>query len=169
MTWAHLHLALNHFPVVGIPLGVFLLGFALYRRSRDLTLASFWLLAGLALVTLFVYLTGEPAEELVEGLAGVSEPLMERHEAAALAATVATAILGIAAAVGLVRSRGGRSDPRRYATAVLLLALLASGVLAWTANLGGQIRHSEIRSASGELIGNEESSAHPQPTGEDQD
>jgi hypothetical protein len=82
---------------------------------------------------------------------------------------LATAILGVAAAVGLVRSRGGRSAPRRYATAVLLLALLASGVLARTANLGGQIRHSEIRAASGQLIGNEESSAHPQATGEDQD
>ena len=151
MSWAHLHLALNHVPVVGVPLALLLLGFGIVRHSRELTRTSFWLLAGLALVTLLVYLTGEPAEELVEGLAGVSEPVLERHEQAALTATVATAVLGIAAATGLVRSRGGRPDPGRYATAVLLLALLASGVLVWTANLGGQIRHTEIRSGTAEL------------------
>ena len=155
MNWAHLHLALNHVPVVGVPIALLLLGFGITRRSRELTRTSFWLVAGLALVTLLVYLTGEPAEELVEGLAGVSEPVLERHEQAALAAMVATAVLGIAAAIGLIGSRGGRRGPRRYATAVLLLALLASGVLTWTANLGGQIRHSEIRSGTAELGGDE--------------
>ena len=147
MTWAHLHLALNHVPVVGIPVAVLLLGIGMLRRSRELTRTAFWLLAGLALVTVFVYLTGEPAEEMVEGLAGVSEPVLEQHEEAALVATVATAIVGFTATIGLIWSRGGRPGPRRYAILILLLGLVATGVLGWTANLGGQIRHSEIRSA----------------------
>lgn len=80
MTWAHLHLALNHVPVIGILIGLLLLGFGIFRGSRELTRSSFWLLAGLAVITVFVYLTGEPVEEMVEGLPGISERMVEQHE-----------------------------------------------------------------------------------------
>jgi uncharacterized membrane protein len=145
MTWAHLHLALNHVPVVGILLVVLLLAAAVIRRSGELTRASFWLLVVLALITLGVYLTGEPAEELVEGLPGFSEPIVEQHEEAALVATIGMSILGLLAAMGLIRRRAGQ-DSSGYRKTVLLFGLAVGGLLAWTANLGGQIRHTEIRS-----------------------
>src|SRR5215217_3565000 len=37
MTWAHVHLALNHVPVIGLPIAVLLLAWALVRRSAELT------------------------------------------------------------------------------------------------------------------------------------
>ena len=80
-------------------------------------------------------------EEMVEHLSGFSENLVEQHEEAALIATIGLSLLGIAALVGLFY-RGVR---RWYPKAVLLGALLVSGLMAWTANLGGQIRHTEIR------------------------
>src|SRR5688572_22131854 len=160
MSWAHVHLALNHVPVVGILVGLLVLGFGIFRRSRELTRSSFWLLAGLALITVFVYLTGEPAEELVEGLPGISEPLIEQHEEAALVTTVGTTILGLAAMIGLLRERGGRSAGGWYSKSVLLLAFVVTALLGWTANSGGQIRAYEIRSAR-EVVGSE------QPVNED--
>ena len=51
------------------------------RRSAELTRAAFVLLLVLASLTLVVQLTGEPAEELVEGLPGVLDSMVERHEA----------------------------------------------------------------------------------------
>ena len=155
MSWAHIHLALNHVPVVGVLIALLLLGFGVLRRSHELTRSAFWLLAGLALVTVFVYLTGEPAEELVEGLPGVSEPLIEQHEEAALVTTVGTTILGLAAMIGLLRERGGRPAGGWYSKSVLVLAFVVTALLGWTANSGGQIRHSEIRSAR-ELMGSEQ-------------
>jgi uncharacterized membrane protein len=91
-----------------------------------------------------VYLTGEPAEELVERLPGYSEALVEQHETAALIATIGMSLLGIAALIGLLR----RQPRQWYPKAVLLGALLVAGLMAWTANLGGQIRHTEIRTSA---------------------
>jgi hypothetical protein len=91
-------------------------------------------------IAIGVYFTGEPAEELIEHLAGFSEPLVERHEEAALIATIGISILGLSAVAGLTLRVG-----TWYPKAVLLLTLVVAALMGWTANLGGQIRHSEIR------------------------
>ena len=103
----------------------------------------------LAATAVVVYLTGEPAEELIENLPGFSEAIVEEHEEVALIATIGMVVLGLVALVGLIRFRPPRIAPTWYGRGVLLLALLMGGVMVWTANLGGQIRHSEIRSNGG--------------------
>jgi uncharacterized membrane protein len=143
MTWAHVHLALNHVPVIGILFIVLLLGTAVVRGSSELARASYGLIALVAVIAVAVYFTGEPAEELVEKLPGFSESLLDTHEDAALVATVGMSLLGLAAIFGLVRRQ-----PAWYPKAVLALSLLVLVLMGWTANLGGQIRHTEIRSAA---------------------
>ena len=147
MSLVHLHLLLNHVPVVGIVGLVVLFGLAIWRRSGELGKAALGLTVALAVVTVAVHLTGEPAEELVELLPGFDEALVERHEDAAKAATIGMSALGLLAGASLVIYRS-RSLPRRVAVAGLVGAVAVSALLAWTANLGGQIRHTEIRAAS---------------------
>jgi len=149
MSWAHIHLALNHVPVIGLLIALLLLAVATLRRSAELTRVSYALLVLLAATTVVVYLTGEPAEELVENLPGFSEALVEEHEEVALIATIGMGVLGLVALVGLIRFRPPWIAPAWYGRGVLLLALLMGGVMVWTANLGGQIRHSEIRAGIG--------------------
>ena len=143
MNWVHIHLLLNHLPVIGIVLALPILAWGIRKRSQEVMRVAVALLAGLAAVTFAVYFTGEPAEESVEGLAGVADSLIEAHEEAALLATVAFGVLGAVAVGGLIRFRG-RAIPARFATLVLLLGLIPAGLVAWAANLGGQIRHTEI-------------------------
>jgi uncharacterized membrane protein len=145
MSWAHIHLALNHVPVIGLPIVLLLLAWALVRRGPDLLKASFGLLVLLAIVTVIVQLTGEPAEELVEGLPGVLESMVEGHEEAALLGTIGMVAVGGLALFGLWRLRGERTLARRYPAAVLVAGVVVAGTMSWIANLGGQIRHSEIR------------------------
>lgn len=52
-------------------------------------------------------------------------------------------VLGIVSLVGLWLSR--KEVPRWFSTTTLVLALVVTGIMAWTANLGGQINHPEIR------------------------
>ena len=144
MNAAHLHLLLNHAPVIGTVFGILLLAVAVMRRSDELVRVGLGFFALLAVITVVVYLTGGAAEELVENLPGISEALIERHEESALAATIVLAVFGGAAAVGLVAFRR-KPLPRPVGIVALVLSLISVGFMAWTANLGGQIRHTEIR------------------------
>lgn len=142
---AQLHIALNHIAVIGVPLAALVLAGGLLRRSADVTVAGLALLALTAIGVAPAYFTGEGAEEVVEAY-GVDDGVIHEHEEFAEKVAVATGLLGLLAIGALVafRRTGGRALP----TVALGAALLAAGALAWTAHLGGEIRHPEIRPAS---------------------
>lgn len=149
MNQTHLHLLLNHVPVLGTAFGLGLLAFGLGRQSEDLKKAALVVFVLAALLAVPVYLTGEPAEDAVKALPGVSMPLAERHEQAAAVAFTADLVLGAAALAGLLLFRRGKTVPAWFGSLVLVVSLVASGLMAWTASLGGQLRHTEIRSGAG--------------------
>ena len=148
MNLTHLHLLLNHLPVLGTILGLGLLIFALRRHSNDLKRAALGVLLISALTAIPTYLTGEPAEGAVKELTGNSKQFIEPHEKAAGIALGGILLLGAIALVGLVWFRGERFVPSWFTGTVLLGSLIVAGLLGWTANLGGQIHHSEIRASS---------------------
>lgn len=158
MNAAHLHLLLNHLPVVGTLGCVLLLALAAVRGSPELARVSLGLFVLVALAGAAAYLTGEPAEETVEHAAGVSEALIERHQAAALVALVLLSAVGVLSLAELLAFRR-RAVPRAALLVTLLAALLPAAAMAYTANLGGQIRHAEIRSGAPAAV-------HPAEAGE---
>ncbi|MGB7208450.1 MAG: hypothetical protein WBD27_07310 [Pyrinomonadaceae bacterium] len=144
----HIHLLLNHFPVIGTLIGLTLLVLGFVSKSDAIKRASLAVFLGIALLTIPVYLTGEPAEESVERSVGVSKALIEDHEDAAMPALIAMEITGFFALIGLfVSFRAPRFANVSFAAA-LILSLVTFGLMARTANLGGQIRHVEIRSGA---------------------
>lgn len=145
MNPVHLHLVLNHLPVVGAWFTLVLLVVALLKRSEELKRTSLLFAVFVALVALPAYLTGEPAEEAAEKLPGIPEALLERHEEAAQWALTAQLCLGLFALLGLAIFRRGKPVSNRFAGVLLVLMIGAGGLLGWTANLGGQLRHPEIR------------------------
>lgn len=153
MSLVHLHLLLNHLPIVGVPLIAALLMYGMLRRQRDVQRAA---LAGfllLAVLTVPAYLTGEPAEEAIEHAPGVASALIDRHETLATIAMILTAGLGVLSALGLFFSRRDRPVPRILLAGGVTLSLLAIGALIPTGYYGGQIRHEEIRSATAPVQG----------------
>ena len=144
MSSVHFHLLLNHFPVIGTLIVIALLAAAIVRRSNDIAKVSLGFLAALGAISLLVFFTGEPAEEAVENLPGFSEAITERHEEFALAATVVLASVGAFALAILVFLRK-RDIPRWLTVGVFLLSLVGGGMMGYTAMLGGQVRHTEVR------------------------
>jgi uncharacterized membrane protein len=147
MNLTHLHLILNHIPLLGTFFGAALLLLGLIRRSSELKATAMATLVLVAAVTVPVFLTGEPAEEAVGSLAGVSKPLIEKHERAATVALGGTSVLGMVAVAGLVPFFRQRRTPKWIGVTILIGSMGVGGLMAWTATLGGQIRHSEIRTA----------------------
>ena len=148
MNWAHVHLMLNHLPLHGAIAGTVLLGLSIAMKRQAVARAGFVVIVVTAILAGAVYWTGEPTEELVESLPGVSESFIERHEEMALVAAIAAAAVGLFALYGLVALRRGGAP--LIVGIAFLLSLLPFGAMAYTAYLGGQIRHSEIRSDAGE-------------------
>ena len=142
MNWAHIHLMINHFPVIGVIFGFLLLVAAMAKKSEELKKVSLGIFIIMALIAIPVYLTGEPAEEMVEDLAGVSESIIEQHEEMALISLIAVILLGVTATVGLFFFRHSVTIPGWFVVIILILSIIAGGLIGKTANLGGQIRHS---------------------------
>lgn len=146
MNIVHLHLLLNHVPVVGALVSLLLFAATLLMRGAVSTKFALAFTTGIAVIAIAVYFTGGPAEEVVEKLAGVSEKAIDRHEKAAEMTTVATGILGALSLLALVVFRA-KPAPRWVAFAGFAGTVVISALLGWTANLGGQIRHTEIQGA----------------------
>ncbi len=139
-----LHLLTNHVPVIGVLFAALALAAGLVSRSPGLRRFGLLCVIAVALAAVPVYLSGEPAEELLERSVTLPEPIVESHEYAAKVSMIALGLLGALALALHLRSRKRIvSGPE---IAILLVATLgAAGTFAWTAHLGGQIRHSEIR------------------------
>ncbi|MEQ1851158.1 MAG: hypothetical protein ABMA01_06150 [Chthoniobacteraceae bacterium] len=145
MNGAHLHLALNHLPVIGLLFGLGVLFVGRLIRSDVTMRVALWLLVASGLFAIPAYMTGEPAEDIVERLSGISETLVERHEDAASISLAAALVSGVMAGAALFLARGARAVGRVPFIIVSLAAIVAAGSMAWTAKLGGEIHHPEIR------------------------
>lgn len=148
MDGTHIHLLLNHFPIIGTLIATLLLGFAMIRKNHSLRSASQAVMVSMALVAIPVYLTGEPAEESVEDLPGVSESLIESHEDAAKSALIALECAGALCIAAWFTGRNQHSAASAVNIGALGVSIVACALMAYTGNLGGQIRHSEIRSGA---------------------
>ncbi|HUI68644.1 MAG TPA: hypothetical protein VL087_10625 [Nitrospirota bacterium] len=153
MNWAHVHLMINHIPVIGIIGAILMLVYSLIRKSEEVKMVSLDLFAIIALITLAVYLTGGAAEKVVKSLPGVTETYIGRHEESASFTLVLMEILGITSLAGLVLFRRSGVIPKWLVVMVLVLSLITAATASLTANLGGQIRHTEIRDDVGSLAG----------------
>lgn len=150
MDAVYFHLAMNHFPVIASIFGLVILGYGVMRRNDPLTSTGLVIMIVTGLVAIPVYLTGEPAEEVVEGLPGVIETFIESHEDFAKFALTSAIVSGAVSLVALLfsRARFESTVGRVLVWASLFLTIMTVGTMGWTAKLGGVIRHTEIRAAA---------------------
>jgi uncharacterized membrane protein len=143
VNYAHLHLLLNHIPVIGsiIAIGLFLMSF--FGKNEDLRRSSYILFATVALFTIPTFMTGFAAVGMVKG-PGVDD-LVRRHQGSALLSIWFMMILGTLALIGLWQSQTTKHPPRWNVIAVLIFSLMTVGLISRTSNTGGDIRHPEDR------------------------
>lgn len=148
MNGAQLHLTLNHLPVVTSLLTLILLIWAWASKSPDLRKAALSFVILGAIFTIATYLTGEPADQVLEKLPGFSESLVHEHEEAAEFALIVSCVTALAAIASLYFSKSRQKFSSQAFLAVIALTILSSSVFLRTAHLGGLIKHDEIRAAA---------------------
>ncbi len=148
MNLAHLHLLLNHFPIIGTIVGLGLFLISLVGKNDDLKRASLIIFAIMALLSLPAFFSGVGAQGAIQALPGVSEALINRHEGAAILGLFFMEITGALALVGLWQSHKVFRPARWNVMTVLLFSLVTVGLMARVGTTGGDIRHPEISAGS---------------------
>lgn len=144
MNAAGVHLALNNFPPIINFAALVVLVIGMGARSAAVVRTAFALMILAALFAVPTFLTGEPAEELVERIEGVNSIAIHPHEDAGMWALCVLSIEGIAALAALLKWRAGEL-PRWVPIAMLIVCLIGTATVFRTAYLGGKIHHPETR------------------------
>jgi len=147
MDFPHLHLLLNHFPIIGTMLGVGLFLTSIVVKNRDLQISSLVVFVAMALLTIPAFITGVGAQEKIVADGGISNELIQRHEGSAELSVWFMEITGALAVIALWQFVRRRTPARSNTFAILIFSVLTVGLMARTGNTGGEIRHLEIRSA----------------------
>jgi hypothetical protein len=143
----HIHLLLNHFPIIGTLIGGGLFLLSLITNSNDLKRASLVVLLGISLISIPAYMSGNGAQDATKALPGVSKSLVETHEGAAFVAMGFMQVTGAFAWLALWQFRRLARVPKWNLALILLLTAMTFALMARAGNLGGNIRHAEIQSA----------------------
>ncbi len=144
MTWPQIHLALNHFPVIGLMFGILFWIVALARKDRTLQGLALYFFVLVALTTLPLLLSGDPAAKEVKKLPDVSQAFLDAHDEVAEWAIGITCLLGACALGGVIAWRRASQFPRWFLAAVFVLLLVSTASVSYAAYLGGRIHHQEL-------------------------
>ncbi len=144
MDGTHVHLLLNHFPIIGTLIGTLLLIYSFLKKEikiQQISLAIIFVMAALAIP---VFLTGETAEEAVENLPGVMESVIHEHEEASEVAFWVMMATGLLALISIGMQMLETGFAKTLIIITLILSIVSSGLMARAGYLGGQIRHTEL-------------------------
>ncbi len=154
LTAAYTHIVIGHLPVVGLifTLVVTLLG--LFFSDRRLILIGCAFTVVCAIGAVIAYGSGPPAfDQLRGGLDKATVELAEQHAVIGRAAFIGAILAGIVALQGLLRTAADDGPSPWLGRGLAALLIVVAGLMAWTAHLGGGIRHPEARSESERVLG----------------
>jgi uncharacterized membrane protein len=138
---AYLHLLSNHVPILGSLFGILLLVVALVKPNLKTTLSAYLILLVSGIGGIVAYFTGEPAEESIEHVPGISHKLIHVHEEMAENALIFVFLLTAASIIGLWAERAEWKSAKKIELFTLVVGIIAFILFAFTGYLGGHIRH----------------------------
>ncbi len=145
MNDAHLHLALNHLPIILPLVGLLIMLVGLYLKSEILKRAAYFIFIGAALTAITAFNTGEAAEEIVEEIQGIEEHFIEEHEEIAETFAILVYILGGLSLIGLWANWKEKSFSKTISMVTIAFTFVVLFYAKQTGTTGGEIRHTEIR------------------------
>ena len=146
MNNSHLHLVVNHLPIIFPMVGIILLFIGIFTKSEVTKRNAYIIFMLGAITSILAMATGENAEEAIENLPSVSENLIHTHEEAAELFAGLSYVLG-GFSLFAHFSSWKKYSICKFAPYVVGLFAIATLFFAQKAGTtGGEIRHTEIRS-----------------------
>jgi len=145
MNDAHLHMVVNHFPIIGTIFGLGILIVGLFLKNKSIQHTAYVLFAIAAIFGFLSMNTGEVAEELVEELPNVGDEIIHENEEIAEKFVILLYLTGAVALLSLFMSVKNHAKAKFFAYATLILAIGTAVLSKNVGTSGGEIRHTEIR------------------------
>jgi uncharacterized membrane protein len=145
MNDAHLHMVVNHFPIIGIILGFGILVTGIFLKNNSVKNTAYCLFIVGAIFAAVSMATGEGAEEIAENLPSVTDQIIEKHEELAEKLAIVLYALGVISIIGLFLNYKNHSKAIFVAYIAVLVAIAGIFLGKKTGTSGGEIRHTEIR------------------------
>ena len=147
MNIAHIHIVINHLPIVGYFFSIFLITTSLYFRSQEGVIISAVLVMVIsALGALAAYFSGSPSIKQIAGLPGVGHKYINIHYTRAKIAVLFSCLSGLTAITcGIIIIRTDAPVPAYCYALMMISSLITSFAMVFTGNAGGKIRHQEVR------------------------
>lgn len=144
MDWPHVHIIVNHFPVILTVVGTFAILLAVLRGQRASWLYGTISLSLAALTVIPTYFSGAPAEHALNKPWYIARGVIHTHEDAAKISALLVLLAGLVAVVAwrrLVRYPREVKMPGALRAALLVTSVAAAASIGYAAWLGGQIVH----------------------------
>ncbi|WP_395043826.1 hypothetical protein [Flavobacterium sp.] len=145
MNDAHLHMVVNHFPIIGTLLGLGILFAGLVLKNNTIKNVAYCLFIVSAIFAFASMNTGEGAEELVEDMPNIGKKIIHEHEEVAEKLALSLYLLGFVSIAGLYSNTKNKFNAKLVSFIALTIAMVAVFLAQQTGTSGGEIRHTEIR------------------------
>ncbi len=143
----HLHLVVNHLPLIFPIVGIIILIIGILAKS-EVSNRNAYIIFILGAITSFVAMqTGENAENSATKIAGLSDSLIEKHEEISEIFAALTYGLGVISLAALIVSFRNSLISKYAPFVVGILAIICLFFAQKIGTTGGEIRHKEIRSS----------------------
>ena len=148
MNDAHLHMVLNHFPIIGSIFGLVILIAGLILKNNSVKNTAYILFMVSAIFAAFSMGTGEGAEEMVEDMPNIGKQIIHEHEEIAEKFALVLYLMAAVSLAGLIMNLKNYSKAKFVSYVAVVIAIIAVVVSTQVGTSGGEIRHTEIRDDS---------------------
>jgi len=159
MNDAHLHLVVNHFPIIGTILGLGILITGIILKNNSVKNTAYVLFIVAAIFAAFSMGTGEGAEEMVEDMPSVGKQIIHEHEEMAEKLAIVLYVLGVISLAGLYLSFKKHAKAKLVSYLAVIIGVVAVFFAQQTGTTGGEVRHTEIRPNAVQAVGAEQNAA----------
>jgi uncharacterized membrane protein len=145
MNDAHLHMVVNHFPIIGTIFGLGILITGIILKNKTVKNTAYCLFIVAAIFAAFSMGTGEGAEEMVEDMPSIGKEIIHEHEEIAEKLAIVLYSLGVLSLLGLFMNFKNNAKSNFVSFVTVVVAVIAVYFAQQTGTTGGEIRHTEIR------------------------
>lgn len=148
MNDAHLHMVVNHFPIIGTILAIGILTAGLLNKNQSIINTAYVLFIIGAVFGILSMNTGEGAEEMVENMPGIGWEIIHDHEELAEKMALLLNVLGLLSIIALYLNYKKNTKEKLVSLFILAIGIASLFVVQKVGTSGGEIRHTEIRASS---------------------